>query len=73
MEFVKTFEEVTGVKVPYKIEARREGDIGSMYANCDLAKNDLGWTPKYKLEDMCKLLYLEVIYLHSIFIIFSIF
>lgn len=56
LELIKTFEKVTGVKVPYKIEARRQGDIESMYANCDLAKIDLGWTAKYSLEDMCKLL-----------------
>lgn len=58
LEFVKTFEKVTGVKVPYTIEARREGDIESMYANCNLAKTDLGWTTKYTIEDMCKLFYL---------------
>lgn len=57
LELVQTFEKVTGVKVPYTIEARREGDIVSMYANCDLAKNDLGWTTKHTLEDMCRLHY----------------
>jgi len=56
LDFVKTFEKVTGVKIPYTIEARREGDIESMYANCDFAKADLGWTAKYTLEDMCKLI-----------------
>lgn len=56
LEFVKTFEKITGVPIPYTIEARREGDIESMYAKCDLAKIDLGWTAKYTLEDMCKLL-----------------
>uniref|UniRef100_A0A2S2PCU9 UDP-glucose 4-epimerase n=1 Tax=Schizaphis graminum TaxID=13262 RepID=A0A2S2PCU9_SCHGA len=54
LDFVKTFEKVTGVKVPYTIEARREGDIESMYANCDFAKVDLGWTARYTLEDMCR-------------------
>lgn len=56
LELIKTFEKVTGVKVPYSIEARRQGDIESMYANCDLAKAELGWIAKYSLEDMCKLL-----------------
>ncbi|XP_050423906.1 UDP-glucose 4-epimerase-like [Adelges cooleyi] len=54
LEFVQTFENVTGVKVPYIIEARREGDIGSMYANCDLARTKLGWTAKYTLDDICR-------------------
>lgn len=59
LELVQTFEKVTGVKVPYTIEARREGDIESMYANCNLAKNDLGWTAKYTLEDMCRLRFMH--------------
>lgn len=30
---IKTFEKVNNVKIPYVIEARREGDISSMYAD----------------------------------------
>lgn len=33
MELIKTFESVNGVKVPYEIEARRQGDISAMFAN----------------------------------------
>ncbi|XP_050523213.1 UDP-glucose 4-epimerase-like [Daktulosphaira vitifoliae] len=54
LELIKTFERVTGVKIPYTIEPRRQGDIASMYANCDLAKTKLGWSTKYTLEDACK-------------------
>lgn len=57
LEFINTFEKVTGVPIPYTIEARRKGDIESMYANCDLAKIDLGWIAKFTLEDMCKLFF----------------
>lgn len=54
LELVKTFEKVTGTKVPYVIENRREGDIVSMYANASLAREELGWTAKYDVEQMCK-------------------
>lgn len=33
MELLKTFERVNNVKIPYVIEARRDGDISSMYAD----------------------------------------
>lgn len=54
LELIKTFEKVTGTTVPYIIKERREGDIVSMYANTDLAKQELGWIAKYNVEQMCK-------------------
>ena len=49
------FERVTGRPVPCAIRPRRTGDIVSMFANASLAKEELGWTAKRSLEDMCKL------------------
>lgn len=54
LQLVKAFEAVTDTKVPYELKPRREGDIVSMFANTALAKNELGWTAKYSLENMCK-------------------
>lgn len=54
LELVKTFEKVTGTKIPYVIKDRREGDIVSMFANTDLAEKELGWKTKYNVEEMCK-------------------
>lgn len=54
LQLVKAFEAVTDTKVPYELKPRREGDIVSMFANTTLAKNDLGWTAKYSLENMCE-------------------
>ncbi|XP_046601629.1 UDP-glucose 4-epimerase isoform X1 [Neodiprion lecontei] len=54
LELVKTFERVTGTTVPYVIQDRREGDIVSMYANASLAREELGWSTKYNVEEMCK-------------------
>lgn len=52
LQMVKAFEEASGRKVPYKILARREGDIASCYAKAHKAKTDLGWEAKFGLERM---------------------
>lgn len=33
LQLINTFESVNGVKVPYEIQARRQGDISAMFAN----------------------------------------
>ncbi|MEN9981599.1 MAG: hypothetical protein RL542_1386, partial [Bacteroidota bacterium] len=43
LEVIRAFEKVSGQKLPYKIVARREGDITEAYANTDKANNVLGW------------------------------
>ena len=54
VNLVKAFEKVNGVKVPYKIEARRPGDIAECWADPAKAKELLGWTAQKNLEDMCR-------------------
>mgnify|MGYP000376509224 CR=1 FL=1 len=54
LDIVKAFEKVNGVKVPYKIEARRPGDIAECWANPAKARELLGWTAQKNLEDMCR-------------------
>jgi UDP-glucose 4-epimerase len=51
LEVIHAFEKVSGQKLPYKIVARREGDITSAYANTDKANNILGWKAQYTLEE----------------------
>ncbi|MDL2309698.1 UDP-glucose 4-epimerase GalE [Parabacteroides sp. OttesenSCG-928-B22] len=51
LELLHAFEAGTGVKVPYKIVARREGDIEKVWANPEHANNVLGWTAKETVED----------------------
>ena len=53
LELVSMFEKVNKVPVNKKIVGRREGDIDACYAANDLAKEELGFNPKYTLEDMC--------------------
>jgi len=51
LEVIHAFEKVSGQKLPYKIVARREGDITSAYANTDKANSVLGWRAQSTLEE----------------------
>lgn len=54
LEMVKTFSEVSGVNIPYEINARRLGDIAECYADPTKAKEKLGWVAEKNLRDMCR-------------------
>ncbi|XP_063242781.1 UDP-glucose 4-epimerase-like isoform X2 [Bacillus rossius redtenbacheri] len=54
LELLRTFEAVTGSPVPHRVEARRAGDIVSMFADGTLAAAELGWRAQYSLEQMCE-------------------
>lgn len=54
LDMVKAFEEINQVKVPYVIDARRPGDVATVYANASRAKKLLGWEAKKNLRDMCQ-------------------
>lgn len=54
LEVIKTFEEVNGTKVNYKIGARRSGDVEKIYANTQKAEKLLGWKCRYSLADTMK-------------------
>ncbi|MDM1328358.1 UDP-glucose 4-epimerase GalE [Myroides odoratimimus] len=51
MEIIQAFEKVSGVKLPYKIVARREGDITQAYASTTKANEVLGWKTELSLEE----------------------
>lgn len=51
LELIKTFEEATGVKVPYSIAPRREGDIIKVWADPTRANKVLGWVADTPLAD----------------------
>ncbi|MSS77515.1 UDP-glucose 4-epimerase GalE [Anaerococcus sp. WCA-380-WT-2B] len=54
LEMIEAFEKASGVKIPYKIEDRREGDIAKCYASAKKAEDILGWVCENDLEDMCE-------------------
>jgi UDP-glucose 4-epimerase len=51
LEIINTFEKVTGVKLNYKIVARRIGDITAAYADTTLINKELNWKTELSLED----------------------
>jgi UDP-glucose 4-epimerase len=51
LEVIHAFEKVSGQKLPYKIVARREGDVIQAYANTDKARKVLGWSTQLSLDD----------------------
>jgi UDP-glucose 4-epimerase len=54
LEMVHAFEEVNGVKIPYKFQPRRAGDVTENFANCDKAEKELGWKAKRDIKDACR-------------------
>lgn len=54
LDVVKAFETATGRHVPYRIEARRPGDVDACYADPTLAGEVLGWHAQYGLDEMCR-------------------
>ncbi|NHZ61760.1 UDP-glucose 4-epimerase GalE [Massilia genomosp. 1] len=53
LEMVYAFEQASGKQVPYRIVARRPGDIAACYADASLAENELGWKAERDVAQMC--------------------
>ncbi|MBR2122892.1 MAG: UDP-glucose 4-epimerase GalE [Lachnospiraceae bacterium] len=54
LDIVHSFEEATGVKVPYVIDERRPGDVAVCYSSADKAHRELGWKAEYDITRMCR-------------------
>ncbi len=54
LEVVKAFTKTSEREIPYKIVTRRPGDIAACYADPSKAKDELGWSAKKGLDEMCK-------------------
>ena len=52
LEAIKAFERIAKIDLNYGIGPRRPGDVIAIYANNDLARKELGWDPKFGLDDM---------------------
>ena len=53
LDMVKAFSKACGKEVKYKIVDRRPGDVAMCYADPKKANEELGWSAKYNIEDMC--------------------
>ncbi|CAJ0944395.1 unnamed protein product, partial [Mesorhabditis belari] len=54
LEMVAALEKASGRKIPTKEGEPRPGDIASVYCDPALAKEKLGWTAEFGLEEMCR-------------------
>jgi len=52
LEAIRAFEKISGLSLNYTIGPRRPGDVISIFANNDLARTELGWIPKFSLDEM---------------------
>ncbi|MDQ1314548.1 MAG: UDP-glucose 4-epimerase [Pseudomonadota bacterium] len=53
LDMVRAFEAASGKQVPYRIVARRPGDVAQCWADPSRAARDLGWRAEYDLRHMC--------------------
>jgi UDP-glucose 4-epimerase len=53
LDMVKAFSAASGKEVPYRIVARRPGDIAQCYADPALAKEMFGWQAQLGIDAMC--------------------
>ncbi|WP_346868868.1 UDP-glucose 4-epimerase GalE [Clostridium sp. UBA5119] len=54
LDIVKAFSEASGREIPYKITARRPGDIATCYSEPRKANEELGWKAEKGIKEMCE-------------------
>lgn len=54
LDMVRAMEKAAGRTIPYKIVARRPGDVATVYADTRKAADELGWTAELGLDEMCR-------------------
>lgn len=54
LEVINAFAKTAQREIPYKIVARRPGDIAACYADPSKAKDELGWSAEKGIEEMCR-------------------
>lgn len=53
LEMIASFERVSGRKIPFRIAARRAGDIAACYTDPSKASIELGWEARHGIDEMC--------------------
>jgi len=54
LEIISAFERNSGVKIPYEIGERRDGDLPEFWADAAKAERELGWRAKRGIDEMCR-------------------
>ncbi|WP_076592230.1 UDP-glucose 4-epimerase GalE [Herminiimonas arsenitoxidans] len=53
LQMIQAFEQASGRRIPYRIVARRPGDIAVCFADASLAQRELNWRAERSIEQMC--------------------
>lgn len=53
LEIISAFSKASNKKIPYKIVARRPGDLASVFADVSKARRELGWSSDKTIDDAC--------------------
>ncbi|XP_028936616.1 UDP-glucose 4-epimerase [Ornithorhynchus anatinus] len=54
LQMVEAMERASGKTIPYRVVARRDGDVAVCYADPKLAEEELGWKAAFGLDEMCE-------------------
>jgi UDP-glucose 4-epimerase len=54
LQLLTTFQEVSGITIPYQIVDRKPGDVGTLIANPSRVEKLWGWTTSRDLQAMCR-------------------
>lgn len=52
LQIIQSFEDITGIAIPYRFAPRRAGDVAKMFADPGKAGRELGWTAQRDLQQM---------------------
>ena len=53
LEMIRAFEAASGKSIPYRVVARRTGDIAECFSDPSLALKKLGWRAELGIKEMC--------------------
>ncbi len=53
-EAIEAFKRATGLPLPYEVVPARDGDVAAIYSTTEKSTRELGWTPRYSLEDIMR-------------------
>lgn len=53
LQLIRAFESASGRPVPYRVTARRPGDLARSYADPSKAERELGWRAELTVQDAC--------------------
>lgn len=53
LEVLHAYEKACGHPLPYVVDPRRSGDVAACWADPARAREELGWTARYGIEEMC--------------------